>query len=81
MTKVDLKNKLIKIINSSDDTFLKLVNALHNSYQSNNKSDFFDELPSEIQDLLLESRNQVKKNKLHLHSDIIAEYREKYRTA
>lgn len=80
MATVDLKNKLIKIINTADDTFLQLVNSLHNSYHNEKENDFFQELPSEIQELLLESRNQINKGKHREHIDVVAEYREKYKT-
>lgn len=33
MGTLELKNKLVKIINSSDERFLRMVNALYHSYQ------------------------------------------------
>ena len=41
MGTIELKNKLVDIINSSDETFLRMVNALHQTYKDNtsNESD------------------------------------------
>lgn len=34
MGAVELRNKLIEIINTSDERFLRMINALHKSYES-----------------------------------------------
>ncbi|MGB0880804.1 MAG: hypothetical protein ACPGTO_09580 [Polaribacter sp.] len=33
MSTIELKNKLVDIINSSDEKFLRMVNALHQTYK------------------------------------------------
>ncbi|PQJ80274.1 hypothetical protein [Polaribacter porphyrae] len=79
MGTVELKNKLVDIINSSDDKFLRMVNALHISYSSEEKSsDFYDELPAEIQDLLMESRLQARQGKVRPHKKVMADFRKQY---
>lgn len=78
MGTLKLRNKLIEIINSSDERFLRLVNALHKSYHDNKDTDFFTELPVDIQELLLQSRKQAYDGKTRLHSEVMANFRDKY---
>lgn len=78
MGALELRNKLVEIINSSDERFLHMVNALHKSYQQNPDADFFTELPIEIQELLMESREQARSGKTRPHKEVMAEFREKY---
>lgn len=79
MSTVQLKNKLVAIINSSDEKFLRMVNALHNSYHSEEKSlDFYDELPKEIQEILTESRTQARNGAVRPHKQVMADFRKQY---
>ncbi|WP_459212308.1 hypothetical protein [Aquimarina rhabdastrellae] len=78
MGTLDLRNKLIDIINSSDERFLRMVNALHKSYYEKQEGDFFTESPSEIQEILLESRAQAQMGNVRSHKEVMAEFRQKY---
>ena len=78
MGALELRNKLVEIINSSDEHFLRMVNALHKSYQQKSDADFFTELPVEIQELLMESREQARQKKTRPHKEVMADFREKY---
>lgn len=78
MGALELRNKLVEIINSSDERFLRMVNALHKSYQKNQDADFFTELPVEIQELLMESREQARTGKTRSHKEVMADFRNKY---
>lgn len=78
MESIELKNKLVDIINSSDERFLRMVNALHNSYHLEQESDFFDELPTEIQELLMESRAQARRGEVRPHKEVMADFRKQY---
>lgn len=78
MGALELRNKLVEIINSSDERFLRMVNALHKSYHDNQDTDFFTELPVEIQELLMESRKQARDVKTRPHSEVMADFRNKY---
>ncbi len=78
MASVELRNKIISIVNSSDDMFLRMVNALYKSYSKEEPVDFFDELPTEIQEILMESRAQAKRGETRPHAEVMAEYRKKY---
>ncbi len=72
-----LRKKWSKAITEVDDRFLQLVDALYDSY-SKSKDDFFDALPSEIKELLLESREDIKNGDFYTHENIMSEFKEKY---
>lgn len=78
MEALELRNKLVDIINSSDERFLRMVSALHKSYNNKQDADFFTELPVEIQELLMESREQARQGKTRPHNEVMADFREKY---
>lgn len=54
MGTVKLRNKWKEAIGKVDDRFLRMVDALYETY-SKDQVDFFEELPKEIQELLIES--------------------------
>ena len=72
-----LRKKWSKAITEVDDHFLQLVDALYDSY-SKSEDDFFDALPSEIKELLLESREDIKNGDFYTHENIMSELKEKY---
>ncbi|MDO1501887.1 hypothetical protein Q2T40_17270 [Winogradskyella maritima] len=74
----ELRDKLIRIIKTSDEKFLRMVNALHMHYANDETTDFYGELPHEIQDILMESRAQAQRGETRPHADVMQEYREKY---
>lgn len=78
METVELRNKIIQLIKTSDVRFLRMIDKLYISYQKNDTTDFFDELPTEIQELLMESRQQASEGMTRSHENVIAEFREKY---
>jgi len=79
MSTVELKNKLVDIINSSDEKFLRMVNTLYKNYsQEKITTDFYDELPSEIQELLIESRAQARRGEVRPHKEVMADFRKQY---
>jgi len=74
---VDLRKKWADSITKVDESFLRMVDDLYKSY-TDNKMDFFDDLPKEIQDLLLKSKEEAKHENIRNHEDVLAEFREKY---
>lgn len=77
MEAMELRKKWIQSITKVDERFLRMIDDLYKSY-SENKMDFFDELPKEIQELLLKSRDEVKQGKVKPHEEVMAEFREKF---
>jgi len=80
MKTIDLREKWVQSINKVDDRFLQMIDALYTSYISK-ETDFFDELPKEIQELLLESVEQTKQADTFSHEGIMAEFKKKYNIA
>ena len=76
-----LRKKWKESIKNVDEHFLRMIDALYNSYTNKKEVDFFDELPVEIQDLLLKSRKQAKQGKVKPHKEVMVKYRKKYNTA
>jgi len=81
MGTVELKEIIKQYVNIADDKILRIVKAVFESYQKEEEIDFFDELPKEIQELLMESRLQAKQGKLTPHKEVMAKYRAKYNVA
>ncbi|WP_346882364.1 hypothetical protein [uncultured Algibacter sp.] len=77
MGAVELRDKWIQSIGKVDDRFLRMIDALYESYVKD-ETDFFDELPKEIQELIDEGLEEVKLGKVRTHSEVIADYKEKY---
>ncbi|MFK7749156.1 MAG: hypothetical protein AB8B65_12245 [Kordia sp.] len=78
MGAIDLRNKIIEIINSSDERFLRMVSALHKTYSEQETTDFYDEFPVEIQEILMESRNQARQGNTRSHKEVMDDFRKKY---
>ena len=77
MGAIDLRSKWIESIGKVDERFLRMVDALYESYVKD-EADFFDELPIEIQELIDEGLEEAKRGKVREHSDVMSEYRQKY---
>jgi len=75
---VELRNKWQKSIKEVDDKFLLMIDALYQSYSKNLDTDFFDELPHDIKELLKLSQHQAKQGKKTLNKEVIQKYRQKY---
>ncbi|WP_127845957.1 hypothetical protein [Psychroflexus aestuariivivens] len=75
---VELRDKWEKSISEVDDEFLLMIDALYERYNKEVKDDFFDELPKNVQDLLILSRKQAKEGKLASHQQVMEKYRNKY---
>jgi len=77
MEAVELRKKWIQSITKVDEGFLRLIDDLYKNYIEK-ENDFFDELPKEIQESLMLSREDAKKGKVRPHEDVMVELRKKY---
>lgn len=77
MGTVELRNKWKEAIGKVDDRFLRMVDALYETY-SKYQVDFFEELPKEIQELLIESRENIKNGDFFTHEEVMSEVRKKF---
>ena len=80
MEATDLRSKWLDSIGKVDERFLRMVDALYESYIKE-ETDFFDKLPIEIQELIDEGLDEAKLGKVRPHSEVMAEYRQKYNIA
>mgnify|MGYP000008761127 FL=1 len=83
MSTIELKNKLVDIINSSDEKFLRMVNALHQTYKedASNESDsiaytFKGEslTKSDIIENNKEAIKSIERGKYKTHSEMRQKY-------
>jgi len=78
MKTLELRKKWIDSIAKVDERFLRMIDALYDNYSKNEQVDFFEELPNEIQEILLESRESIKRGEFFTHEDVIAESKSRY---
>ena len=77
MSTIKLRKEVINSLATADEHFLRIVYELYKKYKSNEKATF-DELPLEIQDLILQSRESVKKGHVFSHKNVMEESKRKY---
>ncbi len=71
-----LKIELVqKILSSQNISLLSQVNEL---FSSETDQDWWDQLPSEIQNAILEGAEQVEKGRSYSHEQVLAEAKQKY---
>ena len=70
--KLDLVSKIINTEKS--DILVKISNI----FQQDRKSDWWDELPAEVQESILEGMADVKKGNVFSHEQIVQEVKQKY---
>ena len=76
MGTLELRNKWKESILNVDDRFLRMIEALHETYKK--EEDFFDEIPPQIQELLNESREDIKNGNFSTHEEVMNRVKEKY---
>ena len=70
MGTVELKNMITQYMSTADDKLLRIVKTIFETYQKSNEIDFFDDLPLEIQEILIESREDIKKSNYFSNADV-----------
>ena len=77
MGSIELREKLIQHINTSDEQSLKDLYdfAMQKSIE---ESDPFDELPELVQELLHQSIENAEKGNVHPHQEVMAEIKKRY---
>jgi len=70
--KLDLVSKIVSTENSS---LLLKVNKI---FQKENKTDWWDKLPEEVQESILYGMEDVQKNDVFTHEQVIQEAKQKY---
>ncbi len=78
MGTIELKKVITQYMDTADVEVLKMVKAIFESYQQKDNADFFDELPTEVQDLLVRSQQQAITGNRIIHADVMTKYRDRY---
>lgn len=73
----ELKKKLIYRINAADQNALLVVDQVLDNLE-NKQEDFFDTLPTEIQELLLESLKQIENGQTYSNKQVREMTRKRY---
>jgi len=79
MKTVELRNKWKEAIGKVDERFLRMVDALHESYI--NEEDCYDTLPDVAKKLIEKGLDDIEKGKVHSHNEVMSEFRNKYNIA
>ncbi len=77
MSTIELRKEVIDSLANVDERFLRMVRALYRSY-AKNEIDTFEELPIAIQDIIIQSRESVKKGEVFSHKEVMEESKRKY---
>lgn len=73
MSSTELRKKWIKSIVKVDDKFLRIIDALYETYTQED-----DGLPIEIQEILIRSQKNIKEGNYFLHKDVMEKVRRKF---
>ena len=77
MSTIELRKEVINSLINADERFLLMVRALYKSYVKK-EMDKFEDLPEEIQELILQSRESIKKGNVFSHKEVMEEAKLKY---
>ena len=80
MDALELRNKWIESIANVDDRFLRMVDALYESYKEED-CDPYDALPEEAKQLIELGLKDAEEGRLTPHEEVMAKFREKYNIA
>lgn len=73
MSSTELRKKWIKSIVKVDDKFLRIIDSLYETYTQED-----DDLPIEIQEILIRSQKNIKEGNYFLHKDVMEKVRRKF---
>lgn len=76
----ELREKWKKSITKVDERFLRMVEALYQSYiQDENEA--YNDLPEIAKQLIDQGLEDIKEGRIHSHEDVMSEFRKKYNLA
>ena len=80
METIELREKWKKSIMKVDDHFLRMVEALYQSY-TQNKIDTYNNLPIIAKQLIDKGLEDIKEGRIHSHEDVMSEFKKKFNLA
>jgi hypothetical protein len=69
---IQLRDDLLKKLIDTKD--VNLLQKIKDIFNNNEEEDFFDELPKEVQDLILQSNEDIKEGRLIPHEDVMKRF-------
>ena len=78
---VELRKKWIQSIANVDERFLRMIDALYDSYQKEDDIDSYDRLPDIAKRLIDQGLDDVAQGRVTPHEQVMAEFRKKYKLA
>ncbi|WP_100614291.1 hypothetical protein [Confluentibacter citreus] len=77
MGALELREKWKKSITKVDERFLRMVDALYESYTQDKLNDY-DNLPETAKKLINQGLEDINEGRVHSHEDVMSEFRKKY---
>lgn len=69
---IQLRDDLLKKLIDTKD--VSVLNQLKEVFNKNEKDDFFEELPKELQNSILRSNEDIKEGRLLAHNDVMKRF-------
>lgn len=73
----ELREKWRKSITKVDERFLRMVDALYESYTKNELDDY-QNLPETAKKLINQGLEDINEGRVHTHENVMAEFKKKY---
>lgn len=80
METLELRKKWKKSITKVDERFLRMVDALYQSY-TQNEQDAFNDLPDAAKQLIDQGLEDIKQGRIHSHEEVMSKFKKKYNLA
>ena len=80
MGTIELRKKWIQSISKVDARFLRMIDALYESYVQE-EDDAYGALPKVAKKLIDQGLEDIKQGRIHPHEDVMAEFRKTYNIA
>jgi len=77
MGTLELREKWKKSITKVDESFLRMVDDLYESYTQNELKGY-DDLPETAKELINQGIEDINEERMHSHEDVMAEFKKKY---
>lgn len=80
METIELREKWKRSITKVDERFLRMVEALYQSY-TQNKIDTYNNLPIITKQLIYQGLEDIKEGQIHSHEDVMSVFKKKFNLA
>ena len=77
MGTLELREKWKESITKVDERFLRMIDALYQSY-TQNEPDSYEDLPDIAKQLIDQGLEDIKEGRVQSHEDVMSEFKKKY---